>query len=264
MKRHLPNGTIAIANLLSLDAGNSYGSGFQVFYEKYSFLVTANHVLFDEKNNLRCKDLRIICQNPNDLSLPNKALDIIMEDAQIFSDSSQDIAIVLLSKLNNTDAQNVPQALTYFSYVIIENGDQDITIVDMSASRLFSEIFISNQAYLFGYPMSLGVSGDDFFDPLRPLLRQGVVAGLNFKKRTFIIDCASYYGNSGGPVLDENRDGSIRIAGLVSKYIPLEIKWTNNRERNTHIEYLNSGYTVCIPMDAIFELIEKSLKKIKE
>lgn len=109
-----------------------------------------------------------------------------------------------------------------------------------------------------GYPTSLGMRRDVYFDGSKPLLRKGIIAGKNTKNNSFIIDCPAYFGNSGGPIVEYGEDELYRVIGIVSMYIPFETKWYSNRDRIENIELSNSGYTVCLPIDLVFKIIDNN------
>jgi hypothetical protein len=126
--------------------------------------------------------------------------------------------------------------------------------------RRFSDVLVGNDVILFGYPTSLGIPQRPQFDTHRPLLRKGVVAGLNLQKRAIILDCPVYQGNSGGPVIEIEMDDKklltwhFYIIGVVSEFVPFEDVWLNLRERYFNTTMLNSGYSVVVPMDFVLEI----------
>ncbi|MDQ3102111.1 MAG: serine protease, partial [Bacteroidota bacterium] len=149
----------------------------------------------------------------------------------------------------------LPNNLEQNAAIIQEGTVNPIAIRDTNTRNL-GEIGIANDVYLVGFPTSLIFQNSKHFDPGKPLLRKGIIAGINSSDQTFIIDCSAYYGNSGGPVIESCEDGELRVIGIVSRYIPFVIEWRNNRESSvSHAEYLNSGYSVCIPMDPVIGLI---------
>jgi hypothetical protein len=78
--------------------------------------------------------------------------------------------------------------------------------------RKFADVLISNDVYIFGYPSSVGHSGQ--LDHTRPLLRKGIVAGKNEAKNTIILDCPVHQGNSGGLALQIDRRLNIIVLKL--------------------------------------------------
>jgi hypothetical protein len=122
------------------------------------------------------------------------------------------------------------------------------------AVRTYDQVLVGNDVIVYGYPRSLGgLSNDKQFDldPLRPLLRKGLIAGLNGIKRTIILDCPSYRGNSGGPAVEIEPTGLQRkflVIGVITEFVPL-------MEVAPDLNFaLNSGYSVVEPMDAVLEL----------
>lgn len=266
----LPVDNLYYSVLLSLDEGKSSGSGFRMKYKDHNYLVTARHVLFDEKNELRANNLIVTCQNANDTDNP-VILGIDLERAFCKFDKVNDVAIIKLGefkKLYNhetplkTDKTNHkrPTALIgepCLSEISIPNNPRLVSL-DKEATRGINEIRIGNDVFLMGYPTSLGMKRNEDFDISKPLLRKGIIAGVHTNKNTFIIDCPTFFGNSGGPVVEYGEDDYYRIIGIVSKYIPFVTKWHSSRERITNTELTNSGYTVCVPIQAAFELVDKS------
>jgi hypothetical protein len=93
------------------------------------------------------------------------------------------------------------------------------------------------------------------------LLRKGIIAGKNPSRRTIILDCPSYYGNSGGPVVQAERLGlgktEFKIIGIVSQFVPFKETWVNVTHKMSHWEISNSGYTVVMPIDLVLDLIRE-------
>jgi S1-C subfamily serine protease len=110
---------------------------------------------------------------------------------------------------------------------------------------------------VFGYPTSLGLQQSPQLDPLRPLLRKGIVAGTNPATRFLVLDCPVYFGNSGGPVLELDRQPfgtSLSIIGVVDQYVPF-VQQAGSQTIAMQVE-TNSGYSLAIPMDFVLELLK--------
>ena len=170
--------------------------------------------------------------------------------SEIFYDFNIDACAILLNF--GLDENN---AIT-----MIQKGTHPLLAIESTKTRPLKEIQIANEVILIGFPTSLAFANTAFFDITKPLLRKGIIAGRNIADNTFIIDCSAYFGNSGGPVIEIGRDGEMRVIGLVSRYIPFITEWRNNRETSiSNVEYSNSGYSVCIPIDAIYGMIVSKL-----
>ena len=135
-------------------------------------------------------------------------------------------------------------------------------------TKPFDEILVGNDVFIFGYPVAIGLKLNPQLDSSRPLIRKGVVAGLNEKRRTIILDLASYGGHSGGPVLEVHQDGpfsrNYRVIGLVSEFIPIRAEKSGFPSPLNPHDVDNSGYTVAVPMDGVFEMLEKHGVVVRE
>lgn len=266
---NIPDDNLGLSTLLSIGRGKSFGSGFRFKYMECNYLVTARHVLFDEHYNLRDNLLVLTCQSSSSNDENPLILEVELDKAKIEYSKTNDVAAILLGTNKKLYTSNVPlkedksekKRLTQFipeDYVqLMAVGNKHIISVDSEATRLLADIKIGNDIYLLGYPMSIGLKNERLFDYEKPLLRKGIIAGKYIKENTFIIDCPSYFGNSGGPIIELGEDNYYRTIGLVSRYIPYVVEWRNTREYISNKEYTNSGFTVCVPMDAVFELIYK-------
>ena len=240
----LTNKNVSYTAFLSLDAGNSTGSGFHLTFEEKEYLITAKHVLFDEKDKLRCKSLLITFQNHTSEQEDAKTIVIDeLDKIKIFKSFKSDIIAISL---------NDPEL-----FRIEENG-KDIVSVNGDDIGELKTIEIANNILLVGFPTSLIMQNAVFFDINRPLLRKGIVAGINSKENTFIIDCPVFYGNSGGPIIEYRENNEMKLIGIVSKYIPFVTEWKNNRESAfVRQEFSNSGYAICVPICEITQLLSK-------
>ncbi len=232
---------LSFATFLSLDYGKSYGSGFKLTYGNVTYLITAKHVLFNDEGNERCEKILVTSQNSRGRQEDAQTIVIDATKLTIYNSSSSDVAIIRMEE-------------NEFNHV--EQLGVNIVSIQIEDSKMINEIEIANEVYLIGFPTSLIVQGAPNFDINKPLLRKGIVAGINNLDNTFIIDCSAYYGNSGSPIIEKQADSSLKLIGLVSKYIPFVTEWRNNREPSiSHVEFSNSGYTVCVSMDEILLLI---------
>ncbi|UFH52227.1 serine protease [Spirosoma sp. KNUC1025] len=240
---------LTYATLLSLDYGKSSGSGFFLKFNGEDFLITAKHVLFND-STLRCKTLTVSSQNPRSVNEDSKMFELDMTQVPVLYSKTNDVAAISFGVIENSNLNS--------NINLIQAGTLETISIDQNSTRRIEEIGIANEVFLIGFPTSLIFQNSKHFDPGKPLLRKGIIGGINLEDNTFIIDCSTYYGNSGAPVLELCEDNQLRVIGIASRYIPFVIEWRNNRETSvTHPEYLNSGYSVCVPMNSIFELISQ-------
>jgi hypothetical protein len=133
--------------------------------------------------------------------------------------------------------------------------------VAMASIKKFDEVFTANDIYIMGYPPSIGIQQQPQIDYNAPLLRKGIVAGINQSNKTIVLDCLSFFGNSGGPVLQVIHENftSIRfdVIGIVIQYVPFTETWVNTTISYSNFQVHNSGYSIAEPMDSVLELIEK-------
>jgi hypothetical protein len=131
--------------------------------------------------------------------------------------------------------------------------------VAVKATRKYEDVLVANDVLLFGYPTSLGIQEVPQLDPMRPLLRRGIVAGLNPSSKSIVVDCPSYPGNSGGPVVEADRTAfaaTFNIIGVVREFVPFAEKSVNYPINYQNVTISNSGYTMVTPMDFVLELVK--------
>jgi len=272
----LPHDNLFFATLISINESASLGSGFRVKYKGFNFLVTAKHVLFT-KNAVRYgDDMVLTCYGPERNETAPWIYLVDLREAKVFSSVAYDIAAVLLGSnvaieghdhktpLKELKANDVrPTHLVPEPYVSVASaGSGHIVSLDAEAIGKLDNVSLANDVYLSGFPTSLGIRSNDYYDFRKPLIRKGIVAGIYPEKSTFVIDCPSYPGNSGGPVVEHCSDDYFRVTGVVSKFIPYETRWHSNRGDVTNVDIANSGYTVCTSMDAVVKMLEDAVAQL--
>lgn len=236
----LTNENFSYTTFLSADFGDSVGSGFRINNDGKEFIVTAKHVIYNENGAIR-SDLLVTSQNVfgNKDDLNSIAVDLTKSNVLTFPVS--DLALIELEIDVNVEVNQL---------------GNNIISVDLNDVLKLNQINIASDIILVGFPTSL-INGDEF-DIDRPLLRSGIVAGINPKTNTFIIDSPAFYGNSGGPILLKGINNDYSIAGIVSRYIPFVTEWRNKHERAFfRQEFYNSGYAICVPLDEIVDYFNK-------
>ena len=121
------------------------------------------------------------------------------------------------------------------------------------ASR-YQGVNISSQIFMFGYP-SIGLSDAPQIDRSRPLVRGGIVAGVNAALKTIIIDAPVNHGNSGGPVVQLSATNKLRIIGIATQYVPVPEDVLPLTPKRSVVTLGNSGYGVVASADSIIDLI---------
>ncbi|MBE0658463.1 MAG: trypsin-like peptidase domain-containing protein [Bryobacteraceae bacterium] len=253
-RRSLPDDNLAYPILITIK--NETGSGFYLNAPKGVYLVTAKHVLLDQNTGkLKDTSFRLLsyAKDPSD-PMPNiVTVDTTKVGAtSVIGHPAQDVAVMKLFERNQENPSRIIPVPGVIMRSMAKNG---IVGVGMdTTTKKFAEVLVGNEVILMGYPTSLGLQKMPQIDPMRPLLRKGIIAGLNPQSRSIILDCPVYFGNSGGPVIEVDPDGmmgfSYRIIGVVSQYVPYA------DGGKTFAIMTNSGYSVATPMDFVLDLIK--------
>lgn len=258
--RNIPEDNLAYPVLLKFDTGSS-GSSFFLRTDKNLYLITAKHVLFDSKNKLRGKRITLLAQTKEILNKTVTKHLIDLSKVKVFNHLDDDIAAIEIASIQAIPEQKGRFVTNYHNGVkITEQGSTGIIAVNAKNSvKLLSDVLISNDVFLYGYPTSLGLQSAPQFNYDQPLLRKGIIANIYRDKGTIILDCPVYYGNSGGPVIEVERQGlnlEYKVIGVVSEFIPFVEQWENKRNKLVKTEVSNSGYSVVVAMDKVFKLID--------
>lgn len=265
--RAIPDFILAQSALISLD-GHACASGFYLSYEgKFVALVTAKHVLFDENQSLRGNTVEVrsypITLDWSDPSILSLDMTALYENNAVFVHEQYDAVAIVVGGKEFPDRESGPTHKGAPLDGITVKRKANILTTPISGTKRFEDVLIGNEVYISGYPLSLGMHSDK--EPLqldfsRPLLRRGMIAGVNRDLRTIVLDCPSYYGNSGGPVVELEPSGEggihVNVIGIVSQFVPFvdELK-SNHGYVNMSIE--NSGYSIATPIDTILEMLSQ-------
>jgi hypothetical protein len=263
-QRALPDDNLAYPIHITL-ADNSSGSGFFLYNASAVYLVTAKHVLFKDKPKqevtlqnpdpleLRSANATLVCysKDPSDPTQNVFTLDLsaLGMAGNIKRHPLQDVVVVKMGTPNGQTMVPLP------GVTALNLAKTGILGVDSANVKTFDKTLTGNDVLIFGYPGSIGLQNLPQIDYQRPLLRKGIVAGTNPAQHSLILDCPAYHGNSGGPVVEIDRDGlttKFAIIGVVIQMIPF-----NQTEGSDTIALLgNSGYSVAVPMDFVLELLK--------
>lgn len=187
-------------------------------------------------------------------------LDKLYGNGQMKFHPQQDVAVVKIGDFIDEPQVKAGKRVTFGEGIKVKNTPGDLLTVDITSIKKFEEVLEGNDVFIFGYPTSLGIQGIPQIDYERPLLRKGIIAGKNVKQKTIILDCPVYYGNSGGPVVEVEGEGSqlrFRVIGLVLQFVPFIEEWFNLKYRISNLQINNSGYSVVIPMDPVLDLLKE-------
>jgi hypothetical protein len=256
----IPDDNLAYPVLITVPNFSFNGSGFYLNTDNGTFLVTAKHVLFEPKTEkepnrkLRSTviDALSYLKEPSDLR-PN-IFEFNLSVLEIKAHPTQDVAVVKIAAIAEKSAAGAPGRATLLPGVLTK-ATSVIGILDVGPDVIkpFDQILVGNDVIVFGYPTSLGLKELAQLDPMRPLLRRGLVAGQNLDKRSIVLDCPVYPGNSGGPVIEVDPEGlgyRLWVVGVVSEFVPFA-------DSGKYISMLsNSGYSIATPMGFVLELTQ--------
>jgi hypothetical protein len=221
------------------------------------YFLTAKHVLLTDSGGITDSTLtlmsHVLAKGGFQKCVLEIKLDKALKSGELRAHKTHDIATVRIGF--DTIVAGIPR-IQLLDYVIVKVYP-DSGISPSSAITLFESAIISNDAFVLGYPAAIGVPEMPQLDYSQPLIRRGIVAGKNFGRRTLIVDCPTYPGNSGGPVLEVDDTGlarTMRLIGVVSQFIPFQEIWQNRPFGYENRQLSNSGYTVVEPMDFAIEL----------
>lgn len=267
-RRAVPDDLIVHPVLVTLvDGSNAKGSGFYFRDgEKGIYLVSACHVFMEkDKDNklvLRSKKAHLLSYPKNlDWSKPAKLeidLDrLSKQDLIRFNPKNDTFVMQIFKEIQSQDGQRTMKRNDGVERLLKGR----ILTVPAKNTKKYKDVLIGNNVYISGYPSSLGIKNIPQIDYDRPLLRKGIVSGKFDKKKTIIIDCPTFGGNSGGPVIELEdvsiTEQKVRVIGIISQFVPFLEKWINPQHRLTNFEFENSGYSVVVPIDMVIELIEQ-------
>jgi hypothetical protein len=265
LKEELLSSSVLVGIVAGPDTGSA--SGFLLGLRNQEFFVTARHVLFDSVKGTSAQtqwalkgtevNLRIYSGNPDSGRTATITVDlqVALRRGGILLHPTQDVAIVHLGHRETEDSEDI-----IFAPEVSMRAAEPLSFSELppSAIKRFRDVIVGNSTFIFGYPSSIGLKNLPQIEPLKPLLRRGVIAGKNMQEQTLILDCPVYYGNSGGPVIEvEYMPNGVRyrIVGVVSEFVPFAEKWVVTHT-SSNVEVSNSGYSIAVPIDFVIELME--------
>ncbi len=251
----LPNNNLLAVVEIELPDGEkaNIGSGYLIMENnQHIFLVTAFHVLFDEKTGKPLSSharLYLTEADKQEREILNIDLDQIVGTPFLEYNDEDDLVVIWL---RDQRANLNPKFIT----MGIQELRNFITF-DRSNLMFYVNVLPTMRVFIIGYPRSIGIEDYPQLNEFVPLVRSGIVAAKNEDFRTLILDCMINKGDSGGPVLtiDLYSEGKpkIKIIGTVIEYIPY-----NDDDRR------NSGYSVAVCSDLTSRFIDEILSRLPQ
>jgi S1-C subfamily serine protease len=258
---YLPEDNLAYPVQVLVEGGG--GTGFFVRRDRDLFLVTARHVLVNPQTGQlwsREATLRALSKDVKETAVTVIHLNTaqLQDERQLRTDAIRDVAVMRLGTLKVDSVDTTP------GVVITDKSKAGIIVAPFDYLTRYADVDISSQIFMLGYP-SIGVTNATQIDRTRPLVRGGIVAGVNAALKTIIIDAPVNHGNSGGPVVQLSRTNRLRIIGIATQFVPvpedvLPLSPANasdppDSSSRTLLALGNSGYGVVASADAIIDLI---------
>lgn len=255
--RNIPENNLAYPVLIKTNSGSS-GSGFMLNTGNKNFLITAKHVLINN-GNINGTKAEIICQTCELDDDSVERLSINFSKVKVLVHDTADVAAIEIAELEE-DTSDGSWNVTYVEGIVqLEKGlSHTVSVMAKASTKKLQDVLISNNVFLYGYATSLSLNNSPQFDYNKPLLRKGIISNKNKSNGTIILDCPVYPGNSGGPVIEVEQDGlnfHHKVIGVVSEFVPFVQKWVNQSNGLINTEFYNSGYSVAVSMDSVFEII---------
>jgi hypothetical protein len=237
----------------------NFGTGFLFKNINNIYLVTAKHVIFNKfSKSLRSEFLLISTSVYNEShEATNINVDLKSDEAkkEITFHPSADICVIRLLVILEHKEPNSFNLLPFVEWSNQGRSGLRFVYVEKNIGKL-SEVMLSNTIFMYGFPTSLNLYKESL-DKNLPLIRKGIVSGINYKKRQIILDCEAHYGNSGGPIVQISRENNKiihKVIGIVTEFIPYNDKYINPKNGLEFVSAVNSGYSIVEPIDFILEI----------
>ena len=259
------------------------GSASGFFYDDGSsiFLITAKHVLFDLSSSKRTSEIVVLHSYVESADYSSQRTyilnrDVLAKGGNIRASNSDDVAAIRIATLSQvtpkTDLQPLPvgngtkiiKIATDEAGVSVE-GDLKTPVVagHREQAETLDKTILGDPVYLIGYPKSLQAAGQKI-DFSKPLLRSGVLAQKNSRLNSLVVDCATYKGNSGGPVIEATQVNLstkfFYVIGVVTEFVPLIDNLISTDYGFHDVTIENSGYAIVVPMNSVFDLLAEFSK----
>lgn len=249
---HLPEDNLSMPVMITIPLGNQNMKASGVYYEsnRAMYLITAKHVLFEENSTILRTTQTITLTSYNSGGGRDSIglrLGKLSARGRIKFHPVADVVAIRIAYERSTDTEEVMAV-----------GDLRLPAVTDYSLKTFSESFVSNDVFVFGYPAAIGLPKIPQIEYEKPLIIKGNIAGKNTTNRTLIIACPVYPGNSGGPVVeveDIRPDYTgFRIIGIISQWIPYTADVYDKYNLGAKV-YPNSGYAVVVASDSIIDVL---------
>lgn len=238
------------------------GSGFYLQFSNKCLFVTAKHVILDVNVTslpLKNTNATLYCltlgPDADRRCIINLDLGCLRGKGFIRPHPRRDIIAIYLG---TKDGSNVVHFNTGISVV---KGGAGPPVWDTAKScQLADNVLEGDDALILGFPTELLDGGSREVDFHLPLIRRGMISQKNGTTGKLIIDSGVFGGNSGGPLVINERisasRGEDKIAGIMVQFVPAATRvFADVGVTNSVLVY--SGYSVSEPIDGALEIIRQ-------
>lgn len=245
--------------------GVSFGSGFLYGTDKWIYVVTAKHNLVDPSSGRFKFDVIRYLWHPSGPNDPTpSAVEIRLSDDLIGKTillSDRDVAAIRIGKFGAKGFETPANVKSINLGVTREEAAGRIMIpLNETLLLRFADVEETLDVLVYGYPADLEKilpPAAIQFDPGWPVYRRGMIAQINRRNKTIIIDGMVHGGNSGSPVFQIVSTPTTKkysLIGVVTqRMFDMALSTTG-----TINGLQNAGYAVVEPMDSVVELIKRN------
>jgi len=271
-----------IALAAEVIVGNSFGSGIYVESKEEIFFCTARHVLLNNKTTKDKAQFQLKQSIINIKSFPKQTafksyekievnLMSLFKAKLISFNPSTDVCAFKIGSIQNKKVKLVDGVKKL-------SPNLHLNIASSAMVKEIKTIEPGEELYVIGYPKALAHLNKNrpFYDYNLPLVRKGITSCMNDFK-TFVIDCAVFGGNSGGPIfvgenLIINKGNGFKIEskryliGIATQYIPLlnNTAVAMNPRLKTFNHADNSGYGIGVSFGELLNEISNIQNQKKD
>lgn len=249
-----------LTGVLLIEVGNSSGSGI-VYGDSTGtiYLITAKHVIINQNTGKYFSNkIKVSWYSFDIVEDPMSSFTLYIDEIskEEYIKQSEDIDIIAIRVAHDIPINEDVRPIIYEPYIRDKVIQKQINIFSKKYVSFSDNYHLGDDAYLMGYPKALGLKQIPQYDFNRPLVSKGCISGKDQTIRSVIIDCPSYGGNSGGPVMVKVIKSipqglliNYNLIGFVVQFIPY-VKSDSDK-----VEIINSGYSVVIPIEDALKLI---------
>lgn len=202
-QRALPDDNLAYPVLINLtdctanpNITSVKGSGFFLTVHTKIYLVTARHVLFSESERVQpgqartpqCNNIELLARARDPKEQQQHRIVFDVRTVKATAHATHDVAVIYIGEVAEGVEPTVQGAygIRYLPGVqVLQKPPSPFLTTLVSSIKKLDEVLVSNDAYILGYPSSIGIQGFPQIDYNAPLLRKGVIAGINNLKKNY-------------------------------------------------------------------------------